>query len=345
MRADGGVSGTTRWHLLVFFHLTFVVVRITSLFGILCVFTFLTGDDVSHATLLIYRLAKTAPPLSGRETCRCCRCMASLQELLAPVSVEEFESEYWEQRPLHIQRPYPAVFQGLLGGQDLPALAEALEQQGQYVQAFFERKPCESHGLLRDFYEGGSVVLNRVDKVWAPVGRLCVALRERLHHVFGVMYLTPRGSQAVRAHTDDQDVFVLQLAGCKHWRIYDTPLALPFEHEQLGKSSPLTSESLGEPRMEVRLQAGELLYLPRGVPHEARADRGASSLHLTLTVQTPEQLVERALPSMRLRGLRPLPRTPERRVSRLEAEPWPPELGSGRPQSTRTSRLPLAGRT
>ena len=234
--------------------------------------------------------------------------MASLQELLAPVSVEEFESEYWEQRPLHIQRPYPAVFQGLLGGQDLPALAEALEQQGQYVQAFFERKPCESHGLLRDFYEGGSVVLNRVDKVWAPVGRLCVALRERLHHVFGVMYLTPRGSQAVRAHTDDQDVFVLQLAGCKHWRIYDTPLALPFEHEQLGKSSPLTSESLGEPRMEVRLQAGELLYLPRGVPHEARADPGASSLHLTLTVQTPEQLVERALPSMRLRGLRPLPR-------------------------------------
>ena len=63
------------------------------------------------------------------------------------------------------------------------------------------------------------------------------------------------------------------------------------------------------------------------------------------TVQTPEQLVERALPSVRLRGLRPLPRTPERRVSRLEAEPWPPELGSGRPQSTRTSRLPLAGRT
>ena len=61
--------------------------------------------------------------------------MASLQELLAPVSVEEFESEYWEQRPLHIQRPYPAVFRGLLGGQDLPALAEALEQQGQYVQA------------------------------------------------------------------------------------------------------------------------------------------------------------------------------------------------------------------
>ena len=155
------------------------------------------------------------------------------------MSVEEFEADYWEQRPLHVQRPFPPAYQSLLRGQDLPTLAASLERQGLDAQAFFDRKPCASHGLLRDFYSGGSVVLNRVDKVWAPIGRLCVSLRERLHHVFAVMYLTPRGSQvvpapkrpgrglvrkvrrysnptthpnqAVPAHTDDQDVFVLQV--------------------------------------------------------------------------------------------------------------------------------------
>jgi len=214
----------------------------------------------------------------------------TVDHLLSPLSVEQFETEYWEQRPLHIQRPYPPFYQSLLRGQDLPSLAAALKQRGQESQAFFDRKSCKSRGLVRDFFDGGSVVLNRIDKLWAPIGQLCVSLRKQLHHVFAVMYLTPRGSQAVRAHTDDQDVFVLQLAGSKHWRIYSTPLPLPYEHEQLGKepATQLSSEILGQPRLEVHLQPGELLYLPRGVPHEARADGGSSSLHLTLTVQTSD---------------------------------------------------------
>ena len=134
---------------------------------------------------------------------------AGLEQLLSPVSVEEFEADYWEKRPLHVQRPFPSAYQSLLRGQDLPALAAGLERQGLEVQAFFDRKPCKSHGLLRDFYSGGSVVLNRVDKVWAPLGRLCVSLRERLHHVFAVMYLTPRGSQACpRTHTHQDQVRV-----------------------------------------------------------------------------------------------------------------------------------------
>ena len=105
--------------------------------------------------------------------------------------------------------------------------------------------------------------------------------------------------------------------------MYRTPLPLPYSHEQLGKdhASPLTSEMLGDPILEarpprparahaltrgtplalspapyrlppapcqLRLQPGELLYLPRGAPHEARADEGASSLHVTLTAQTSD---------------------------------------------------------
>jgi len=120
---------------------------------------------------------------------------AGLEQLLSPVSVQEFEADYWEKRPLHVQRPFPPAYQSLLRGQDLPTLAVGLERQGLEVQAFVDCKRCESHGLLRDFYGGGSVVLNRIDKAWAPLGRLCASLRERLHHVFAVMYLTPRGSQ------------------------------------------------------------------------------------------------------------------------------------------------------
>ena len=217
----------------------------------------------------------------------------ALSALLAPISLAEFESEYWEKRPLHIRRPMPEAYEKLLRGRDLPLLSRQLQLAGTHAQAFFNRAPVDPSELLRDFFEGASIVLNRIDKLWLPLGELCASLRERLHHVFAVMYWTPRGSQAVRAHTDDQDVFIMQLSGCKHWCVYDVPEghpALPYSHEQLGKSAdkPLTPEMLGKPRLELELRAGDLLYLPRGVPHEARADPGCSSLHVTLTVQTSD---------------------------------------------------------
>ena len=106
--------------------------------------------------------------------------------------------------------------------------------------------------------------------------------RTRLGLRLGLTPNSNRFNQAVPAHTDDQDVFVLQvaaygglqpgrraaawlqprdqhvlppqLAGCKHWRVYRPPLPLPYSHEQLGKdhASPLTSEMLGDPILEAR---------------------------------------------------------------------------------------------
>jgi len=37
-------------------------------------------------------------------------------------------------------------------------------------------------------------------------------------------YVTPVGSQAVLAHADDRDVFVVQMEGEKEWKIYTSPV-------------------------------------------------------------------------------------------------------------------------
>lgn len=50
-------------------------------------------------------------------------------------------------------------------------------------------------------------------------------------------------------------------------------------------SSPnLKAEDLGEPFMEVTLNAGDLLYFPRGTIHEGRTDSEQHSLHITISV-------------------------------------------------------------
>ena len=101
---------------------------------------------------------------------------------------------------------------------------------------------CEARELCRDFLEGGSIIVNKIDTLWPPVGRLCAALRSRFLHVFAVMYLTPRASRAVPAHSDDQDVFIVQLAGEKAWTVYGSPVELPYTHEQV---RPRRSTQLG----------------------------------------------------------------------------------------------------
>ena len=65
-----------------------------------------------------------------------------------------------------------------------------------------------------------------------------------------------RSSRAVRAHSDDQDVFILQLAGSKAWNVYGSPVELPYTHEQLGKRVPIGKETLGEPTLRAELRPG-----------------------------------------------------------------------------------------
>lgn len=50
-------------------------------------------------------------------------------------------------------------------------------------------------------------------------------------------------------------------------------------------SSPnFNKEELDDPFLEVTLNAGDLLYFPRGTIHEGRTDTEAHSLHITVSV-------------------------------------------------------------
>jgi hypothetical protein len=72
-------------------------------------------------------------------------------------------------------------------------------------------------------------------------------------------------------------VFILQLIGCKRWQIFDHRKTLPAAHQYV----PI--ERVGEPTQEFVLRAGDFLYLPRGVVHQAFTSNELS-LHWTAGV-------------------------------------------------------------
>jgi ribosomal protein L16 Arg81 hydroxylase len=107
--------------------------------------------------------------------------------------------------------------------------------------------------------------------------RLCAILTARFAAPSeAVAYLTPAGQQGARAHSDPSDVYVIQLEGTKHWRVWATP-----ETRRLGVDRDYTLAELGQPILDVSLRPGDVLYVPYGTPHVAAAEEQVS-LHVTV---------------------------------------------------------------
>ncbi|KAL2930155.1 Bifunctional lysine-specific demethylase and histidyl-hydroxylase NO66 [Bienertia sinuspersici] len=102
------------------------------------------------------------------------------------------------------------------------------------------------------------------------------------------LYVTPPNSQGLSCHYDDHCVFVCQLYGAKQWTVYPQPIVkLP----RLYECRDIPQDLLVD-RKRILLREGDVLYLPRGIAHEACTvtDLGTSnedcesSVHLTLAV-------------------------------------------------------------
>ena len=98
---------------------------------------------------------------------------------------------------------------------------------------------------------------------------LCSVLQEFFGDAVGCSaYLTPRASQGFPPHYDDVEVFVLQLEGCKSWRLYERPDASTAPAADA--TTEFSSEDLGLPTACLTLHPGDVLYLPRGVVHHTQ---------------------------------------------------------------------------
>ncbi|MDC5698125.1 cupin domain-containing protein, partial [Intrasporangium calvum] len=141
--------------------------------------------------------------------------------------------------------------------------------------------------LLRLFADGATIVLQGLHRTWAPITDFVAALGEDLGHpVQANAYVTPRQSQGFNDHYDVHDVFVVQVAGEKHWRIRPPVRVWPTRDQPWTSCRERVEAAAGEaPLLDVTLRAGDCLYLPRGFLHSATATEEVSA-HLTLGVHT-----------------------------------------------------------
>lgn len=225
--------------------------------------------------------------------------VSTLEDLLAPVSPGEFFEKYWERDRLHVSRRRSGLYDSLFSVQDIDrwlASAKAEDADALVLAAPEGADSGKKQGRpgdigMGEIYEllakGYSIVLNRLEKTWPPVARLRRMLGEGFCSDVGInAYLTPRGSKTFSVHIDNHDVFILQVSGSKLWRLHEFE-HLPVMRLEYGKdlnypdywSRPERAPLL----QELTLETGDLLYIPRGMPHCAVA-RDEPSLHLTVSI-------------------------------------------------------------
>jgi ribosomal protein L16 Arg81 hydroxylase len=240
-----------------------------------------------------------------------------LQALIAPAPAQDFFREHWERKPLHLSRGDANYYDSILTNGDLESIISSadlrypaiqLARNGSYLAAeaytknikhgseFFNGVP-DIGQIQSEYRTGSTVVLPALQRTWPALRELCAALENDFSHaVHANAYLTPGDSPGFTPHYDTHEVFVLQIAGNKRWRVFPPPLMLPH------RTQPFTpiGYALPAPILEIEMKPGDLLYLPRGFVHAAHTSRGHSA-HVTvgMTVYTWVELLSDVVASSR----------------------------------------------
>ena len=227
---------------------------------------------------------RTAAPVDDPDSPR--RPGLRFADLVAPVTPDEFFDRYWETEALHTTGPRRSDFAGIVGLHQLDHLLAQLSGTGKVRLARMDGSQhtatvdAGAHALpalYRSFSAGSTIIVDGLHTFWPPVRDLCRTLLAELGmQVQANLYVTPRAAKGFGCHWDGHDALILQIEGQKLWTVYDSADLLPHP-----ASSGAAYDTGTAPGRDITLRAGDVLYIPRGMPHRA-ATGAEASVHLTV---------------------------------------------------------------
>jgi len=226
-------------------------------------------------------------------------------DLIAPVSEEDFFASIAGRKPVHI----PGAADKFTFAMSWDHMNRILNQStiwtphtlqlvldkvvlgpDQYARPGFGRDGA--HTNLVDFdkvraliRQGASLVLNEIETLTPGMKRIAEILgRQPGGKVQGNLYCSWQKHQAFDVHYDTHDVFAMQVAGDKVWRIYQRHFKDPINHPAFKSlDASFHHAHKGALLMEFTMRPGDLVYIPRGFYHEAMAESDAT-VHMSFSV-------------------------------------------------------------
>jgi len=146
------------------------------------------------------------------------------------------------------------------------------------------RRRLSKRRFYAELKAGATLVVNGFENYSPAALRLGAAVRRfRGAATAGNAYLSIGGRGTFGRHWDTHDVFALQLIGRKRWQVFPATFPLPLG---MHRSEVVGGACSPQPIMDCMLEAGDMLYVPRGWWHHVLPTEGPS-LHLSIGTYAP----------------------------------------------------------
>lgn len=229
-----------------------------------------------------------------------------IEEILFPMSKEDFFNNYWEKKPLLISREDEDYFSDLFSIKTIDKLFSRKDLFYPEVRVFQEgaelpadKFTCdwvygsdEYKGIIDiekilDLYsQGATFDFRLIERFHKPMMLLCKKLEQQIGFaVDASAFLTPFTSvHHIQAHHDIVDGLILQVGGVKRWKVWRNRYEKPMIEDKYFErtANPKEEDLVGE----FILYPGDTLYVPSGFVHLAEPVNDFS-LHVTLAIHTP----------------------------------------------------------
>jgi len=228
----------------------------------------------------------------------CHMSIANFAQLLAPFDPEVFFRDYYGRKPLHIRGGANkfrevmswSILEGLvnrtsiwsqnslklvLDTKPLPAASYCVSAMGRDGVTVMQ----PSAPLLNDWLaKGASLVLNDIDALTPGLVSVARVLEDGLDtKVQANLYCSWKAHKAFLSHMDTHDVFAVHVEGRKQWLVYEGRAEHPINHPMFkGVPQEVIDKAKGKVLMDIVMEPGDLLYIPRGQYHDALAESGGT---------------------------------------------------------------------
>ena len=185
---------------------------------------------------------------------------------LNQMTQQEFLDKYWQKQPVVIRQGFKN-FQDPISADEIAGLAMEAEVESRLVHKEGDAwhaafGPFESYEHLGS--ENWSLVVQALDNFSEEAAEMIEAFRFLPHWRLDDLmasFATPGGS--VGPHMDIYDDFTCQGSGKRRWRVGDRGQHVEFAaHESLLHVEPFDAI------IDEELEAGDIVYIPPGFPHE-----------------------------------------------------------------------------
>lgn len=209
--------------------------------------------------------------------------MFGLADIISPLDLDTFMRDYAYKRAVLVPGS-PEKFSHLFGWKEVTDHINSCRPSFEGVKLVHDKKtlpPTEIARMAHWLSQGATLVINHVQHVDPITEELANSLSRELNSLINInCYVSFPSRQGFDCHYDTHDVWILQTAGVKEWKVFEPTRKFPLDKDPSDQKNKYTKPTEGE-YLHCSLKPGDMLYIPRGHWHYAISSEPC--IHLTVS--------------------------------------------------------------